>query len=129
TVTETVPLTIDFTAPVITINEPLALDGYISQAEAQSGVTITGTGEADLPLTLTLNGVTYNTTVLANGTWSVQLPASALGSVPNGDYMLSATQTDAAGNSGSDTAPVSVLRTLPAPTITLAYGDGFLSQA
>ncbi|EOT1259124.1 Ig-like domain-containing protein [Cronobacter sakazakii] len=129
TVTETVPLTIDFTAPVITINEPLAADGYINQAEAQSGVTITGTGEADLPLTLTLNGVTYNTTVLANGTWSVQLPASALGSVPNGDYTLSATQTDAAGNSGSDTAPVSVLRTLPAPTITLAYGDGFLSQA
>lgn len=57
------------------------------------------------------------------------MPASALGSVPNGDYTLSATQTDAAGNSGSDTAPVSVLRTLPAPTITLAYGDGFLSQA
>lgn len=44
---ETVPLTIDFTAPVITINEPLAADGYINQAEAQSGVTITGTGEAD----------------------------------------------------------------------------------
>ncbi|EKY3233599.1 Ig-like domain-containing protein [Cronobacter malonaticus] len=129
TVTETVPLTIDFTAPVITINEPLALDGYISQAEAQSGVTITGTGEANLPLTLTLNGVPYNTTVLANGTWSVQLPASALGTIPNGDYTLSATQTDAAGNSGSDTAPISVLRTLPAPTITLVYGDGFLSQA
>ncbi|ELY4303224.1 Ig-like domain-containing protein [Cronobacter turicensis] len=128
TLTQTVPLTLDFTAPVVTIDEPLALDGYISQAEAQSGVTITGTGEADLPLTLTLNGIPYNTTVQSNGTWSVLLPASALGTVPNGDYTLSATQTDAAGNSGADTAPVSVLRTLPAPTITLAYGDGFLSQ-
>ncbi|KAB0883678.1 Ig-like domain-containing protein [Cronobacter muytjensii] len=129
TLTETVPLTIDFTAPVVTIDEPLAVDGYISQAEAQSGVTITGTGEANLSLTLTLNGANYNTTVQPNGTWSVLVPASALGATPNGDYTVSATQADAAGNSGGSSAPVTVLRTLPAPTIALAYGDGFLNEA
>ncbi|WP_369833829.1 Ig-like domain-containing protein [Cronobacter dublinensis] len=129
TITQTVPLTLDFTTPVVTINEPLAVDGYVSQVEAQSGVTITGTGEANLALTLTLNGTTYNTTVQPNGTWSVLVPASALGATPNGDYTVSATQTDAAGNSGSDSASVTVLRTLPAPTVALAYGDGFLNEA
>ncbi|MFM9815905.1 Ig-like domain-containing protein, partial [Streptomyces scabiei] len=52
-----------------------------------------------------VNGDSYglSATVLADGTWQVTAP-----SLPDGDYSISASITDAAGNTGSDTGTGSV---------------------
>ena len=66
-----------------------------------SGLIIGGTGEVGITVDLMLDGSTIgNSVVDAGGLWSVDYSATLLS---DGDYVLTATQTDGAGN----TSPVS----------------------
>ncbi|UJD88504.1 Ig-like domain-containing protein [Rahnella aquatilis] len=129
-----VPVTIDTVAPVVTIN-PVAGDGIINAAEAGAVIPVSGTagaGEAGDIVTLSIAGHTYTGTVVTGGGWTVNIPADALANVANGTYILTVTVTDAAGNAGTTTTPVTVKADpalLPTIEIDLFAGDGTLDGA
>ncbi|WP_047608344.1 Ig-like domain-containing protein [Rahnella aquatilis] len=129
-----VPVTVDTVAPVVTIN-PIASDGTINAAEAGAIIPVSGTagaGEAGDTVTISIAGQTYTGTVATGGGWTVNIPADALANVANGSYTVTATVTDAAGNAGTATAPVTVTADpalLPTINIDLFAGDGTLDGA
>lgn len=100
--TATHEYSVDSAAPTVTINT-IASDNIINASEAAAGVTVSGTSTAQTgqTLTVTLNGTNYQTTVQADGSWSLTLPASDLTALANNGYTLTATVSDLAGNHGS----------------------------
>ncbi|PNK01760.1 hypothetical protein CEP10_18405, partial [Cylindrospermopsis raciborskii S07] len=82
-------------APVI---NPVTGDDIINPAERSSGITITGTAEANSRVRLTFGNVTRTVTAI-NGQWSVNISASELPS--EGILSLLATATDTAGNTSA----------------------------
>jgi ribosomal 50S subunit-recycling heat shock protein len=123
-------VTVDFTAPTLTL-DPIAGDGFIDATEAAAAVTLSGStdlGEAGRTVTLTINGQTYLAEVGIDGKWSTEIPANALLGLANGEYTLTATLSDAAGNSTTVTEPVGVYTQLPVPVLNTPFGDGVLSK-
>lgn len=123
-------VTVDFTAPTLTI-DPISGDGYIDATEAAAAVTLSGTADpadAGRNVTLTINGQTYLAEVGGDGKWTTEIPANALLGLANGQYTLTATLSDAAGNSTTVTEPVGVFTQLPVPVLNTPFGDGVLSK-
>ncbi|WP_186464817.1 Ig-like domain-containing protein, partial [Azospirillum brasilense] len=115
-------LTIDTTLP----DAPTVTSATLTNSATP---TLTGTAEADSTVTVTIGGATYTTTA-TNGTWSVNLatatPTSgSLSLNPNGANAVSATATDAAGNTSSaGTQSLTIDTTAPtAPTVTTALSN------
>ncbi|KFC80403.1 hypothetical protein GEAM_2371 [Ewingella americana ATCC 33852] len=123
-------VTVDFTAPTLTI-DPISGNGYIDAAEAAAAVTLSGStdpAEAGRIVTLTINGQTYQAEVGADGKWTTDIPANSLLGLANGQYTLTATLSDAAGNSTTATESVGVFTQLPVPVLNTPFGDGVLSK-
>ncbi|MGY2940210.1 ribosomal 50S subunit-recycling heat shock protein [Ewingella americana] len=123
-------VTVDFTAPTLTI-DPISGDGYIDAAEAAAAVTLSGSAdpaEAGRIVTLTINGQTYQAEVQGDGKWTTDIPANSLLGLANGQYTLTATLSDAAGNSTTATESVGVFTQLPVPVLNTPFGDGVLSK-
>ncbi|YCH23035.1 Ig-like domain-containing protein [Pseudomonas sp. D1-3] len=102
---------IDTTAPAITVDAPAITN--------DTTPTITGTTDAPVGSTVTLT-ITQGTTVLtttatvvAGGTYSVNVPAGLV----EGPYSVDASITDAAGNTGSATDSGAIDTTAPAITV------------
>ncbi|UQY35587.1 Ig-like domain-containing protein [Pseudomonas fulva] len=102
---------IDTTAPAITVDAPAITN--------DTTPTITGTTDATVGSTITLT-ITQGTTVLtttatvvAGGTYSTNVPAGLV----EGSYSVSATVTDAAGNTGSATDSGAIDTIAPAITV------------
>src|SRR5476649_1267817 len=96
--------TVDMTPPTLTIN-PLTGDGQINLAEAALAQTLTGTAtasDAGKTVNITVNGHSFTAVVQDNGSWSATLPAGTLSGL-TGNYPITATLTDAAGNTGTVT--------------------------
>ncbi|WP_158686270.1 Ig-like domain-containing protein, partial [Cronobacter sakazakii] len=118
------PVTLDTTAPVVTIN-PIAVNDIVSQAEAGALVTLSGTAEANSSVVITIGSLTFNATTNASGVWTTDVSLAALA---DGDYTANVVATDAAGNSGTTNRPFEMLVTPPAPTVeALPFGNAFLS--
>ncbi|MCV4801934.1 Ig-like domain-containing protein, partial [Escherichia coli] len=117
---------VDSALPGVTIN-PVATDDIINAAEHGQALVIAGSstgGEAGDVITVTLNSKTYTTTLDASGNWSVGVPLSDVTALGSGPQTITATITDAAGN--SDDASRTVTVNLTAPTIginTIASDD------
>ncbi|GHL45304.1 hypothetical protein ECZU29_01540 [Escherichia coli] len=124
--TATHGLAVDLTVPVLTINT-VSGDDIINAAEHGQALVISGSstgGEAGDVITVTLNSKTYTTTLDASGNWSVGVPLSDVTAPGSGPQTITATITDAAGN--SDDASRTVTVNLTAPTIginTIADDD------
>ncbi|WP_206208978.1 Ig-like domain-containing protein [Vogesella mureinivorans] len=114
---------VDLTAPVptITLNPNVTADDIINKAESSQQIPITGTvgGDAKVgdTVTLTVNNKTFTGIVLADKSFSIDVPGADL--VADADKVIDAkvTTTDAAGNPGSATATDSYtvnLNTAPA---------------
>ncbi|MFP1496427.1 Ig-like domain-containing protein [Escherichia coli] len=86
---------VDATAPLVTINT-IASDDILNVSEAGAGITISGTttAQAGQTLTVTLNNNTYQTSVQADGTWSVNVPAADLSGLTASSYTVTATVSD-----------------------------------
>lgn len=82
-------------------------DGVINAAEASDGTVLGGTAEAGATVVVSANGFDYTATADASGTWSVTIPAANL---PSGTTTMdvSATATDAAGNTVTATGGVGI---------------------
>lgn len=123
-------VTVDTTPPTLTINA-IAGDNRINAVEAAAPVTVSGSSTAGEGQTVTvaLNGQTWTTETDANGDWTLDLPAGALAGINNGDYPLTVTVTDAAGNPATSSSTLTVQNTQLAPTITTPFGDGYLNSS
>ncbi|HCN9854819.1 TPA: Ig-like domain-containing protein, partial [Escherichia coli] len=97
---------------------------------AAAGVTVSGTSTAETgqTLTVTLNGTNYQTTVQADGSWSLTLPASDLTALANNGYTLTATVSDQAGNPGSASKGVTVDTTAPVISFNTVAGDDVINN-
>ncbi|MFS4581950.1 Ig-like domain-containing protein [Phaeobacter sp. C3_T13_0] len=82
-------------------------DNIVNAAEAQAGVTLTGSAEPGSTVDVTVAGVTRSATVTSNGNWSAVFEPGALTA---GEYNTSVTvsATDAAGNTASASSALRV---------------------
>ncbi|HAJ3468381.1 TPA: Ig-like domain-containing protein [Escherichia coli] len=119
---------VDATAPLITINT-IASDDTLNVSEAGAGITISGTttAQAGQTLTVTLNNNTYQTTILADGTWSVNVPATDLSGLTASSYTVTATVSDKASNPASADHALAVDVTAPDLTINTVAGDDIIN--
>ncbi|WP_324286420.1 Ig-like domain-containing protein [Enterobacter hormaechei] len=121
---------VDTTAPSVTINT-IATDDILNATEAQSDLAISGTStaEAGQTLTVSLNGKDYTTTVSANGSWTLNVPAADLAGLTDGSVTVTASVSDKAGNPASVDHTLTVDVTVPAVTIHTVAGDDVINAA
>ncbi|EFB2191458.1 BapA-related adhesin SiiEA [Escherichia coli] len=124
---------VDSSAPTIIINI-VASDNIVNASEADAGVTVSGstTAEAGQIVTITLNSPTvqtYQATVQADGSWSINIPAADLEALTDGSHTLTATVNDKAGNPASTTHNLAVDLTVPVLTINTIAGDDIINAA
>ena len=121
---------VDATAPSVTINT-LATDDILNAAEAQSDLTVSGTttAEAGQTVTVSLNGKDYTTTVSADGSWTLNVPAADLAGLTDGSVTVTASVSDKAGNPASVAHNLTVDITAPAVTINTVAGDDVINIA
>ncbi len=103
-------------------------DGDASAQVRVTNVNGTSTAETGQTLTVTLNGTNYQTTVQADGSWSLTLPASDLTALANNGYTLTATVSDQAGNPGSASKGVTVDTTAPVISFNTVAGDDVINN-
>ncbi|WP_139152947.1 Ig-like domain-containing protein, partial [Enterobacter hormaechei] len=82
-----------------------------NQAQIVSG-SATGAAAGDT-VTVTIGGQSYTTVLDAAGNWSVGVPANVISGLSDGTATITASVTDAAGNTGSGTHNVTVDTGLP----------------
>ncbi len=111
-------VTVDTQPPAITLDN-LTADNIINAAEAQQDLTLSGTStaEAGQTVTVTLNSKTYQTTVQADGTWQLSVPAADVGALTDGIVTVTATVSDVAGNASSADRVGLVDATVPQVTV------------
>ncbi|TCB95169.1 Ig-like domain-containing protein [Enterobacter wuhouensis] len=123
-------LTVDTVAPTVTIST-VADDDIVNNAEQLAGQTISGTTTAEQGQTVTVsfNGHSYQATVAANGTWSVFVPGRDFLGLSDGDYTITASVNDKAGNPGSATHDVTLNGDVPTITINTFAQDDIVNAA
>ncbi|ELY4327625.1 Ig-like domain-containing protein [Cronobacter sakazakii] len=99
-------VTVDLTAPVLTVND-ITADNIVNATEAAQPLTISGSATPYDPqnpqtVVVQIGGQSYSALVQSDGTWSVTLPAGALTTLPDGPVSVTATVSDAAGNTSSE---------------------------
>jgi VCBS repeat-containing protein len=107
--TDTEAYSVDTTEPTITLDE--ISDDVINASEKDQPLTISGTTinvEDGQIVTISFNGQDYNATVQPDGTFSTTVPATDVQNLPEGNIVATATVTNQAGNTGSDTEDVNV---------------------
>ena len=121
---------VDATAPSVTINT-IATDDILNATEAQSDLAISGTStaEAGQTLTVSLNGKDFTTTVSADGSWTLNVPAADLAGLTDGSVTVTASVSDKAGNPASVDHTLTVDVTVPGVTIHTVAGDDVINTA
>lgn len=107
-------------APVIAVNT-VAADNFVNALEAQSPLTVSGTTtrvEQGQTVTVTLSGQNYTTQVAADGSWTLDIPATALAAVADGSQTISVQVSDLSGNVATSAQNVTFAAT-PASQPTL----------
>ncbi len=115
---------IDTRAPAAPVVDAIAGDGVVSGAEAATGVTVSGTGEAGAAVRLSWGNTVKTGTVGADGRWSVLITAAEIPS-QQGSSTIEAVLTDAAGNVGAAGQQLVVIDTSPpaAPTLSITVAS------
>ena len=125
------PVTVDLAAVAITIN-PLSTDDVINAAEKGSDLQLSGTTsdvEAGQTITVIFGGKSYTTTVAADNSWGLTIPAADLATLPDGAANVQASVSNVAGNSAQATHAYSVDATAPSVTINTIATDDILNAA
>ncbi len=119
---------VDATAPTVTINT-LATDDILNAAEAKSDLTVSGSSsaEAGQTVTVSLNGKDYTTTVSADGSWTLNVPAADVAALTDGSVTVTASVSDKAGNTGTGTHNVTVDTGLPSVAFNAISDDNVLN--
>ena len=112
-------------------------DAVLSAEEKQSAQTLSGTTQNLAPestLTVKLNGESYTTTLAADGSWSVTIPAADLQGLPVGTNRISVSFDNSVGGVTTAVKNITVEASLPPddaptpqPTIETPFGDGLMN--
>ncbi|HCU2401553.1 TPA: Ig-like domain-containing protein, partial [Enterobacter hormaechei] len=122
-------LTVDVTVPAVTIHT-VAGDDVINVAEHNQAQIISGSATgaaAGDTVTVTIGGQSYTTVLDAAGNWSVGVPANVISGLSDGSVTVTASVTDAAGNTGSGTHNVTVDTGLPSVSFNAISDDNVLN--
>ncbi|WP_341234969.1 hypothetical protein [uncultured Sulfitobacter sp.] len=120
---------IDTEAGNLTISaDPVEGDDVVNAVEASDGVAISGTADAGAVVTVTLAGAVTTTRADENGQWTSQYAA---GDVAQGVYTadITATITDAVGNTRTETDSVRVDTRVDGLSLNTVEGDNIISGA
>ncbi|MGJ0127378.1 Ig-like domain-containing protein [Pantoea sp. RHCKP32] len=130
-VDETLNFSVNTLPPVLIVGEIAGGDGILNSLEVAAGVPVSGSGaRPGEVVSVSLNNQTYTATVDGEGSWRVDLPASALQALADGSsYPLTITLTDASGNTASQTETLTVSTQLPVATVNAPGGDGVLTNS
>ena len=124
-----VTLTYDNTPPASAEIAAVSGDNIITAAEKTAGVAVSGTAEANGTVELKLGGTTKLVAVDAEGKWNTTLSAAELPAA-DGQYPLTATAIDAAGNRGpAATSSVTLHTNSKAPVIGSIASDDIINAA
>ncbi|MEO0670139.1 MAG: Ig-like domain-containing protein [Pseudomonadota bacterium] len=121
---------VDTEASVLTIAGPIETDDVINGAEASDGVMLSGNADPGALVSVTMQGVTHQTVASQAGVWQAFFAASE---VPAGTYdaLITATTTDAAGNTATTSDTVQVDTQVDNLSVDAAgiEGDNMISGA
>lgn len=126
---QTHSVNIDTLVPELTLT-PVTGDNKLNATELGQAQIIAGTclnAEPGAVVTVTFNGKSYSTVLDENQNWQLGIPAP--GDLSAGDYPLTVTVTDNAGNSNTLTSPISVVLALPKITINQVAQDDVVNDA
>lgn len=115
-------LTADDTPPTAPTISPVGTDGLLGAAAVGKPLAVSGHGEANSLIKLTLGAQNLETVVGADGTWAVTLPANALPAT--GSATLSVTASDLAGNVSTPATQTLTIDTTPPPAPTIQFTGG-----
>ena len=115
-------LTADDTPPTAPTISPVGTDGLLGAAAVGKPLAVSGHGEANSLIKLTLGAQNLETVVGADGTWAVTLPANALPAT--GSATLSVTASDLAGNVSTAATQTLTVDTTPPPAPTIQFTGG-----
>lgn len=115
-------LTADDTPPTAPTISPVGTDGLLGAAAVGKPLAVSGQGEANSLIKLTLGAQSLETVVGADGTWAVTLPANALPAT--GNATLSVTASDLAGNVSTAATQTLTVDTTPPPAPTIQFTGG-----
>ncbi|EOM2461704.1 adhesin, partial [Escherichia coli O157:H7] len=121
--------TIDANLPGLRV-DTVAGDDVINSIEHNQALVITGSSSgltAGTALTVEINNVTYGATVLADGTWSLGVPAVDVSNWPAGTVNITVSGTNSAGTTSTITHPVTVDLAGVAITINTLSGDDVIN--
>ncbi|OVB34564.1 Ig-like domain-containing protein, partial [Escherichia coli] len=123
-------VTVSLSAPVISINT-IAGDDVINATEKGSDLALSGTSDqpAGTAITVTLNGQNYSATTDASGNWSVTVPASAVSALGEATYSVTASVTNAQGNSSTASHNVQCNTALPGITVIPGRTDDIINAS
>ncbi|MCT4706594.1 Ig-like domain-containing protein [Enterobacteriaceae bacterium H16N7] len=123
-------LLVDTSLPGITVN-PVTADDILNSAEVAAGQNISGlvnnAAMGDV-VNVVLAGETYTTTVQADLSWSISLPAEVLTALGNGELTLHASVTNQQGNTGSNAHDITIDASLPGIRIDTVAGDDVINS-
>ncbi len=122
-------ITIDANLPGLRV-DTVAGDDVINSIEHNQALVITGSSTgltAGTALTVEINNVTYGATVLADGTWSLGIPAADVSNWPAGTVDITVSGTNSAGTTSTITHPVTVDLAAVAITINTLSGDDVIN--
>lgn len=115
-------LTADDTPPTAPTISPVGTDDLLGAAAVGKPLAVSGHGEANSLIKLTLGAQNLETVVGADGTWAVTLPANALPAT--GSATLSVTASDLAGNVSTAATQTLTVDTTPPPAPTIQFTGG-----
>lgn len=133
TISSPLNFSVDTTQPSVAL-APISGDNYLNASELTGDVAVSGS-TSGLPqgsiVGVTANGTTVTTTVAADGSWSLTLPAGTFTTAPDGPLTVTTTVTDAGGTPLATTGSVItvIATTLPVATAGDAFGDNILNGA
>ncbi|KAA5949818.1 Ig-like domain-containing protein [Pantoea sp. Bo_2] len=119
------------TTPPVLADITVSAGDTLNLAESLQDLTINGTTTGGLPVTVTLNNVSYTTTADADGNWTLTIPTADVQQLADGPNAITVSVTDAAGNITTDTTTSLdvAFNTLPALTLNTPFGDSLLNLA
>ena len=109
TATDSNNFTVDLTAPAVEVTTPAE-----GSSTNDSTPTYSGTVEAGATVVITVDGVVVGTAVVTGTTWTFTQPTA----LSEGPHTVTATATDVAGNTASDSNDFTVDLTNPTVTVT-----------
>ncbi|GHL14152.1 hypothetical protein ECZU23_25950 [Escherichia coli] len=124
-------IVIDANLPGLRV-DTVAGDDVVNSIEHGQALVITGSSSglaAGAALTVVINNVTYGATVLADGTWSLGVPAADVGNWPAGTVNIIVSGTNTAETTTTITHPVTVDLAAVAISINTVSGDDVINAA